>query len=148
MSRSGIEIVYEILRSKDGPTQGSLEERRMRIEKAGELTPLLAGVQVEAIDPQTSGGVSGEWLRAKSGSAKGVVLYLHGGGYVMGSIQSHRDLASRLALASGARVFNLNYRLAPEHPFPAARDDAVAAYLWLIQAGVKSDEIVLAGDSA
>jgi len=77
-----------------------------------------------------------------------VVLYLHGGGYVIGSPRSHRHLAAAVARASAARALLLDYRLAPEHPFPAALDDAVAAYEWLLGQGLDARRIVVAGDSA
>jgi len=73
---------------------------------------------------------------------------VHGGGYVIGSINTHRDLMGRIARASGARVLGINYRLAPEHPFPAAVDDSVAAYRWMIAQGLKPNRIAVAGDSA
>jgi acetyl esterase/lipase len=76
------------------------------------------------------------------------MLYLHGGGYVVGSIATHLGLAGRLSRAAAARVLLLNYRLAPEHPFPAAVEDATAAYRWLLGTGVKPGRIAIAGDSA
>jgi acetyl esterase/lipase len=76
------------------------------------------------------------------------VLYLHGGGYVIGSPRSHRHLAAAIGRAAGTPTLLLDYRLAPEHPFPAAVDDAVAAYRWLLARGLSSDRIVVAGDSA
>jgi acetyl esterase/lipase len=81
-------------------------------------------------------------------SGDAVLLYLHGGGYCIGSINTHRGMAARLAQACRARALNLDYRLAPEHPHPAAVDDAVAAYRWLLDRGVAPAQIVLGGDSA
>jgi acetyl esterase/lipase len=77
-----------------------------------------------------------------------VVLYLHGGGYVIGSIKTHRDLMGRISRAAQARVLGLDYRLAPEHPFPAAVDDSLSAYRWLLDNGTKPARIAVAGDSA
>src|SRR5262249_19616976 len=77
-----------------------------------------------------------------------VVLYLHGGGYVIGSPRSHRHLAAAIATAAGASGLLLDYRLAPEHPFPAAVDDAVACYRWLLEQGFSHEHIVIAGASA
>jgi len=77
-----------------------------------------------------------------------VIFYLHGGGYVIGSINTHREMVARLSRASAARALAIDYRLAPEHPFPAAVDDAVAAYRWLVGSGVNPRRIVVAGDSA
>jgi len=76
------------------------------------------------------------------------VLYLHGGGYVIGSPRSHRHLAAAIARAAGARALVLDYRLAPENPFPAALEDAIAAYRWLLGQGIAAGRIVVAGDSA
>lgn len=98
--------------------------------------------------PVEAGGVSAEWSVAAGVDEAKVVLYVHGGGYVMGSAGSHRDVTGRLSKAAGARVLSLNYRLAPEHPFPAPVDDAVAAYRWLLAQGISPGNIALAGDSA
>lgn len=98
--------------------------------------------------PVEAGGVSAEWSVAAGVDETKVVLYVHGGGYVMGSAGSHRDVTGRLSKASGARVLSLNYRLAPEHPFPAPVDDAVAAYRWLLAQGISPGNIAVAGDSA
>jgi phosphinothricin tripeptide acetyl hydrolase len=89
-----------------------------------------------------------EWLRPPAAVAGRVVLYLHGGGYVIGSPRSHRHLAAAIASAGAANALLLDYRLAPEHPFPAAVDDAVAAYRWLLDQGTAPRHIVIAGDSA
>jgi epsilon-lactone hydrolase len=89
-----------------------------------------------------------EWLTPPVARRDAVVLYLHGGGYVIGSPRSHRHLAAAIARAAGTRALLLDYRLAPEHPFPAALEDAVAAYRWLLGHGVAADRIVIAGDSA
>jgi len=90
----------------------------------------------------------GEWVISDDSASDAVMLYLHGGGYIFGSPDSHRDLVWRLAKASGLRVFVLDYRLAPEHPFPAAVDDALVAYQWLLDQGIAAQKIVVAGDSA
>jgi len=93
------------------------------------------------------GSVSGEWL-APENSEEGATLYLHGGGYVSCSAATHRPITAALARLSRRRVFSLNYRLAPEHRFPAALDDAIAAYRWLLEQGLSASSIALAGDSA
>jgi phosphinothricin tripeptide acetyl hydrolase len=89
-----------------------------------------------------------EWLRPPGAVAGRVVLYLHGGGYVIGSPRSHRHLAAAIARAAGTPALLPDYRLAPEHPFPAALEDAVAAYEWLLARGIAPERIVVAGDSA
>lgn len=102
------------------------------------------GVQISQVE---AGGLRGEWLRAGNGD-RGVLYYLHGGGYVACSPATHRPITAALARLTGRRVFALDYRLAPEHPFPAAPNDAVAAYRWLLDQGIKPASIVVAGDSA
>ena len=89
-----------------------------------------------------------EWLTPPAARADAVVLYFHGGGYAIGSPRSHRHLAAAIARAAGIRALLLDYRLAPEHPFPAALDDAVEAYQWLLARGLAPGRIVLGGDSA
>ncbi|QHO74674.1 esterase [Bradyrhizobium sp. CCBAU 051011] len=93
-------------------------------------------------------GVDGEWIFPANAPDDKTILYFHGGGFRIGSVASHRDLIAQIALASGCRVLAINYRLAPEHRFPAALDDALAAYGWMIDRGLKSGNIAFAGDSA
>ena len=107
--------------------------------------PAPAGV---TCTPVEAGGVSAEWSVADGADQDKVILYVHGGGYVMGSAGSHRDMTGRLSQTAGARVLSLNYRLAPEHPFPAPVDDSVAAYRWLLGQGIRASNIAIAGDSA
>jgi epsilon-lactone hydrolase len=93
--------------------------------------------------------IRGEWIRPLAGSDSGnVILYLHGGGYVSCTPQTHRPITASLARLARCRVFSLDYRLAPEHPFPAAVDDAAAAFRWLVASGVPAMKIAVAGDSA
>jgi epsilon-lactone hydrolase len=92
--------------------------------------------------------VGGEWVRTAESATDGAVLYLHGGAYVFCSPRTHRVLTSRLAVDTGLPVLAPRYRLAPEHPFPAALDDALAAYRWLLAQGFPASRIVVAGDSA
>jgi acetyl esterase/lipase len=99
-------------------------------------------------EPVNAGGVDAEWVCAPNAASDRFVLYLHGGGYVIGSVTTHRDLLARVSRAAQARVLGLNYRLAPEDPFPAAVDDAVAGYRWLLAQGAKPSRIAVAGDSA
>jgi epsilon-lactone hydrolase len=93
------------------------------------------------------GGVSGSWVSVP-GSGSTTILHFHAGGYLIGSPASHRDLASRLARAAGARVFLADYRLAPENPFPAAWEDGIAAYRGMLADGVDPADLVVSGDSA
>ncbi len=120
-----------------------------RVRRAAESALSLArwvhrGVLVR---PGQLGSLSGEWLHP-SGASQTIILYLHGGGYFFGSPLTHRALTSTLARMSLSKVFALRYRLAPEHPFPAALEDALSAYRHLLDQGQPADQIVLAGDSA
>jgi epsilon-lactone hydrolase len=96
----------------------------------------------------SSGSVDGEWLVPVEAPPHKAILYFHGGGFRIGSAASHRDLIAGIAEASGCRALAINYRLAPEHPFPAALDDALAAYRYMLDEGFSPSEIVFAGDSA
>lgn len=98
--------------------------------------------------PETLGGVPGVWFVPREIRRGGVLLYFHGGSYLFGSTRTHADLIARLALAAGVRTFAIDYRLAPEHPYPAALEDALAAFEGLVTSGVAPAQIVVAGDSA
>jgi epsilon-lactone hydrolase len=121
------------------------QELRVVFEKFAAGTPMPPDIKCEKF---SAGGVEAEWISAPNSSSDRAVLYVHGGGYVLGSINTHRDLMGRIARASGARVLGINYRLAPEHPFPAAVDDSVAAYRWMLAQGLKPNRVAVAGDSA
>ncbi len=100
------------------------------------------------ITPVYASGVSAEWLMPVGATPEKVMIYLHGGGYVMGSPATHRSIVARLAKACGIRALSIDYRLAPEHPFPAALEDSMTAYQWVIDQGVSPKNILIAGDSA
>jgi epsilon-lactone hydrolase len=106
----------------------TLEERRVAFAPAGRLHPVPDDVLVTEV---TAGGVPAHWLAAPGADTGRVLLFLHGGGYELGSLRSDGELAARLGRASGMRVLFPEYRLAPEHPFPAAIDDVLAAWHWL-----------------
>jgi monoterpene epsilon-lactone hydrolase len=93
-------------------------------------------------------GVDGEWISPANTPPDKAILYFHGGGFRIGSVESHRDLIAQIAVASGCRVLAINYRLAPEHRFPAALDDALVAYGWMLDRGLNPANIAFAGDSA
>lgn len=122
----------------------SIADQRAAYDRCFTQYPLPEGTEIEAV---TAGGRPAEWVRTPA-SGESVILYFHGGGYMIGSLASYRGLGARLATAAGARVLNLDYRLAPEHRFPAPVEDATAAYRWLLEQGVAPGRIVLAGDSA
>jgi len=101
-----------------------------------------------AIEPVDAGGVPAEWLTPRGVDPQRVLYYLHGGGFVACSPATHRRLAARIARDAGMRSLLIDYRLAPEHPFPAALDDALAGYRFLLASGIRPEHIVVAGDSA
>ena len=119
MASPELQIVNELIKSID-MTSGSVDERRAAIESVAGPPP--EGTTVEPVD---AGGVPCEWVIADGVESGRVILYVHGGGYVIGSLDTHRPLVARLSAAAHARVLNVDYRLAPEHPHPAAVDDAV-----------------------
>lgn len=121
-------------------------DQRRRLERIASLTLPARGVRCTAA---SVGGVRGELVAAPdAATGAGVVLYLHGGAYCVGSPRTHRSITTRLARLTGSPVYAADYRLAPEHPFPAAVDDGVAAYRGLLEAGHPAECITLAGDSA
>lgn len=132
---------------QDGPVATVAEMRAAMASLAGafEGIPMPDGVETTPVD---AGGVPGVWFTPKGASGDRAILYLHGGGYVMGSVATHRSLIARLAQATGIRCLGLDYRLAPEFPFPAAIDDACAAYAWLQDRAIPPTRIGFAGDSA
>jgi acetyl esterase/lipase len=123
----------------------SIEEQRTGMEAQLASQPLPTGATFDEI---RIGAMAADWVTMPNSAHGRVVLYLHGGGYVMGSRRTHRELAARIARDASARVLVLEYRLAPEHPFPAAVDDATEAYRWLRKQGVAASSIAIAGDSA
>lgn len=118
---------------------------RAKLEKMARLIWLPTGTKITA---GQLGGVPVEWVASPAAGARGFVLYLHGGGYVTGSPRTHRGLTARLAKAARVCVAVPDYRLAPEHPHPAAVDDAFAAYKGLLDQGIPPNKIIIAGDSA
>jgi len=126
-----------------GP-QTTLQEMRKGWDDLFSDVKPTVGAKTEKVD---AGGVKAEWITAPGASVDRAILYLHGGGYVLGSIHSHRDMCERLSRAAQARVLALDYRLAPEHPFPAAVEDARAAYRWLLRS-FEPRRIAISGDSA
>jgi epsilon-lactone hydrolase len=122
------------------------EEMRARSAKwaRGEVKPP-RGWRVRALDAHA---LRGEWIEPEAAAPRRVILYLHGGGYCFCSPLTHRGVAAALAREADARALSLDYRLAPEHPFPAAVDDALAAYRGLLDEGAAPGQIVVAGDSS
>jgi acetyl esterase/lipase len=140
----GVEALLPVLANL-GVTGGSIQDQRDAMAQAATPGSTPEGVTVA---PGTLGGRPAEWLTPVGPAPVGTILYLHGGGYCIGSLDTHRDLGARLAVAAGATVVTLDYRLAPEHPFPAAVDDACAAYAELSAEGSGAGRLAVAGDSA
>jgi len=143
MTARGIKVVREHLAKHPAPAD--VAARREQYDRAERVFKTPADVRVEAVQ---AGGVSSEWLVPPGARTDAAVLYLHGGGYVIGSTRSHRHVAAAIAAAAGISALLADYRLAPEHPYPAAVDDAVSAYVWLLRRGIAPGRIVIAGDSA
>jgi acetyl esterase/lipase len=131
-------------RANPPATPPSLAEMRQGMETMMARPPD-ADVTSEKVD---ANGVPAEWVSGPESDPGRAILYLHGGGYVMGSINTHRQLGGWLAKAARARVLLIDYRLGPENPFPAAVDDAVTAYQWMLDQGLDPAGIAIAGDSA
>lgn len=124
----------------------SVEAVRKGLEMIAAMAPRTKDLKRIKVDIS---GIKAEWLTIPGVAEKHAILYLHGGGYVAGSPKTSRDFATRIARASKARILIINYRLAPEHPFPAAVEDALTVYRWLVSTeGVKPNDIVITGDSA
>lgn len=145
MAGAEITKLKQILREKALPpgAQITLEQRRKGMEKVA-----FRVAEDIAVEPVTVAGRAAEWLRAPGINAQRAILYLHGGGYVMGSPNTHRSLGGEVSRAAQAAVLMVDYRLAPEAPFPAAVDDGVASFEWLLAQGFKPQNLAIAGDSA
>lgn len=130
---------------KNAPPAASIQEARAIIEFGASRAVLPAGTTVE---PVVAGTVPSEWVRAANVASDKVIMHLHGGGYTKCSCNTSRLTAAQISAASGCSVLVVGYRLAPEDPFPAALEDAVAAYRWLLRQGFGPENVVLLGDSA
>jgi len=147
MASPELDMIVSLLRSRpaDGAGELTIPMLRERLDAFGAMAPLPDGARTE---PVRIGALVGEWIHGRDARDDATLLYLHGGGYALGSIRSHRNLVARLSEATGMRALLVEYRLAPEHPFPAGLDDAVAVYRWLCASGVPASRLVVAGDSA
>jgi acetyl esterase/lipase len=123
----------------------TIAEHRQQMEERQARLRLPEDLREQSVE---IGNCAARWIEVAGARSDYVVLYLHGGAYMMGSINTHRELMTRISRAGACRVLALEYRLAPEHPFPAALNDAVAAYRWLLDQGIASTRIMIAGDSA
>jgi monoterpene epsilon-lactone hydrolase len=139
--------VYLVIKRLLSDQSGELDVQKERadVESMAKMFKPLGAIHSE---PVAANGVPAEWIHLVGAQPARVVLFLHGGSFNSGSIVSHRTLAGNVALAADARSLLIDYRLAPEHPFPAAIDDALAAYEWLLAQGVAPRQTIVAGDSA
>jgi monoterpene epsilon-lactone hydrolase len=136
--------LVEQLRSQPvAPEDAGIEEIRSAFELIAQPVP--DDVRLESVE---ASGVPAQWIIPPNADQERVIYYLHGGGYTIGSINTHRAMVAAIARSAEARALALDYRLAPEHPFPAAVEDATAGYRWLLAQGARPAHIVIAGDSA
>ncbi len=140
------EVAVALLRRQNERVRSlSPEGKRAAWARLSLPDPALLGMRRHVIEAD---GVPGEWFEPRRGVGAPVLLYLHGGSYIFGSTRTHASLIARLTRVHGGRTLGLNYRLAPEHPFPSAIEDVLRAYRWLLSQGVPAHRIVVAGDSA
>jgi len=145
MASENLEMIVKMLRARQMEVLPPLDKMRAYFENMASAFPAAKDV---AYEPVMANGVPAEWMIPPDATKDEALFYLHGGGYTLGSINTHRDLASRLGKAARMRVLSVGYRLAPEHPYPAAVEDALAAYQWLLREGIEPKKIAIAGDSA
>jgi epsilon-lactone hydrolase len=138
-----IDAVRNFLRAQ--PRPADLVARRARLDSFGRPDALPPDIRVDPVDAD---GVPGEWTLCPGSDPGRVLVFLHGGGYMAGSLDSHRHVIARAGCEARARTLALAYRLAPEHPFPAALDDAVAGYRFVLKQGIAPERIALSGESA
>ncbi len=143
MAQSEIDAIRVQLGSKPRPIGWS--ERRQRLDEVGSIWPVADDVKLSAVD---AGGAPGEWSSVPGCDNTRVLMFFHGGGYCSGSIRSHRRMVSEAGRAAAVRTLAIGYRLAPEHPYPAAPDDALAAWHFLRREGIAAAHIAIGGDSA
>ncbi len=148
MTVSELDNVLAMLaeRAAARPADLSVEDQRAGFDTAADMMPLPE--EPHEISEETLGGVPARKFVPQNAPADKAILYFHGGGYVFGSSLSHRHLIARLAVDAGVTIWGLDYRLAPEHPHPAALEDALSAYRALLESGLAGSDIVVAGDSA
>jgi epsilon-lactone hydrolase len=147
MASPAAEAIKAAMRAQQGTLSGStsLEEWRAMGDSGSDEVLEVPGVRFEDAD---CGGVRALWVRPDDAAGDRVIQYLHGGGYMMGSARGHGRFTGHLAKATGCHVLSIDYRLSPEHPFPAQLDDSVSSFRWLGEQGVSPTHIAIAGDSA
>ena len=143
MAQDEIHAIRALLQSKPRPIGWAA--RRQRLDEIGSVWPVAADVKIQAVDVS---GLCGEWSLVSGSDRSRLLLFFHGGGYCSGSIVSHRRMVTEAGRAAGTRTLAIGYRLAPEHPFPAAYADALSAWRFLQNQGVPAAQVAVAGDSA
>jgi len=123
----------------------SIKQLREETEEAGSKIPLPENTKVEKI---IADGVHAEWISCGKVNTNKIFMFIHGGGYYRGSIASTRATVARISEQAGVQCLSINYRLAPEHPFPAAIDDTYTAYNWILKQGINPQNIIVSGQSA
>jgi monoterpene epsilon-lactone hydrolase len=145
LAAAPIDLVIERIRRVYGSWNRGTSVAQMRRDWDAAFEGCTVPASCERV---SAGGVDGEWIAPGGAQQDKAILYFHGGGFRLGSVSSHRDLIARLADASGCRVLAINYRLAPEHRFSAPVEDAIAVYGWMLDQGLKPENVAFAGDSA
>ena len=140
-----LNTVLEMIRNRSAEVRKTTDDHRLSYERIMASLPLDDDIETTRVG---ANGVPAEWISAPESQDSRVVLYLHGGGYLFGSARTHRVMLAHLARAAKARVLALDYRLAPEIPFPAPVEDSVSAYRWLLSQGIAPEKMVIGGDSA
>ena len=143
MAQSEITAIRALLSSKPRPV--GWPERRKRLDDVGSVWPVADDVKIATVDVN---GLPGEWSIVPGSDLSRVLMFFHGGGYCSGSIVSHRRLVTEAGRAAGVRTLAIAYRLAPEHPFPAAYDDVLTAWRFLRDQNIPAAHIAIGGDSA
>jgi epsilon-lactone hydrolase len=140
-----LDHVIRIIKARAATPRKTVEDDRLSYETMVSSLPLAEDIRLQRVGVH---GVPAEWIGAPDVREDRVMLYLHGGGYVLGSMRTHRIMLSHISRAAGIKVLGLEYRLAPENPFPAPVEDTLTAYRWLLANGYEAQKIVLGGDSA
>ena len=140
-----LDTVLEMIRVRSAEVRKTTDDDRLSYERIMSTLPLDDDIETERVGVN---GIPAEWIIAPESQENRVILYLHGGGYLFGSTRTHRVMLAHMARAAKARVLALDYRLAPEIPFPAPVEDSVSAYRWLLAEGISAKKMVIGGDSA
>jgi monoterpene epsilon-lactone hydrolase len=142
-----VTLYFKIKRAFTPPFSGELNVAKERADTEA-MAKQFGHFSGADCTPVAAGGVPAEWIVPEGVTTPRCILCLHGGSFFAGSISTHRSLAANIAAAAGVRALLIDYRLAPEHPFPAGLEDSLAAYRWLLEQGIPSSSIAIVGDSA